>query len=88
MSWNTYKTTGEWVHNNQVIMDIKCILSEEFVDYRYHKVTYALKQDYEYLINHKKIYDLMSDNQLLNKYRYRSGSKRAMRKRTTTKSSV
>ncbi len=52
--WNTYKTAGEWVHNDQVILDIKYILSGEFVDYGYHKVTYALKQEYNYLINHKK----------------------------------
>ena len=36
-SWNTYKTAGAWVHNDQVILDIKYILSEEFVDCGYPK---------------------------------------------------
>lgn len=75
-SWRTFKITGEWANNEQVIFDILSILNEEFVDYGYYKVTCALRQDYQYLINPKKVYRLMSENQLLNKHRNKPRSSR------------
>jgi putative transposase len=65
-STSTLKTNNTWVINEQVIIDIIEIRSEEFVDYGYRKMTYALKQDYDYVINEKKVYRLMTENKLLN----------------------
>lgn len=58
---------GELVDNIEVVGDIKSLLSQEFVDYGYHKVTHWLKQNKGYIINKKKVYRLMSEHDLLNK---------------------
>ncbi len=60
----TQKTDGALVSNQTVIEEIKNILSGEFVCYGYQKVTVALKKN-DYLINHKKVYRLMDENNLL-----------------------
>ena len=63
----TMKVGGTWVNNSTVIADIKRILSQEFVDYGYLKMTYELNdEDYQYIINAKKVYRLMRENELLN----------------------
>jgi len=59
---------GSWVSNDQVVKDIEGILAEEFVDYGYLKVTHWLRQEKDYVINPKKVYRLMGQNGLLNKF--------------------
>ncbi|MBU1822189.1 MAG: transposase [Bacteroidetes bacterium] len=44
---------------------IKSLLSEEFVDYGYLKTTVYLRDEMNYLINPKKVYRLMKENDLL-----------------------
>ena len=66
VSTKTFKTDGSWVDNAQVVKNIEEILAVEFVDYGYLKMTHALRQDYDYIINSKKVYRLMGENQLLN----------------------
>lgn len=61
----TLTTTGQRVPNEQVVTDIKAVLTEEFVDYGYLKMTYYLKDTLGYMINHKKVYRLMQVNRLL-----------------------
>jgi len=63
----TLTTDGEMISNTQVIVDIKEILAEEFVDYGYLKVTHWLRQEKNYIINPKKVYRLMDEEGLLNK---------------------
>jgi transposase InsO family protein len=63
----TFKKSGERVSNNQVVAEIEFELSQEFVDYGYLKTTYLLRDEYDYIINAKKVYNLMSINDLLNK---------------------
>jgi len=58
---------GELVSNSEVVVQIKELLSREFVDYGYLKVTHWLRQNYFYIINPKKVYRLMRENGLLNK---------------------
>lgn len=55
---------GKVVVNEEVIGSIKKLLSEEFVCYGYKKVSASLKQ-LKYLINDKKVYRLMDENNLL-----------------------
>jgi putative transposase len=55
---------GKVVVNDEVIGSIKKLLSEEFVCYGYKKVSASLKQ-LKYLINDKKVYRLMDENNLL-----------------------
>lgn len=74
-SW-TYKENGGKVSNEQVVKDIIWILSQEFVDYGYLKVTYWLKAEKKYLINAKKVYRLMGENNLLNRFKPRKKTKR------------
>jgi len=62
----TYTVDGMCVLNDQVVSEIKELLSQEFVDYGYRKVTHWLRQNKKYVINEKKVYRLMKDNQLLN----------------------
>ena len=57
----TFTKSGEQIHNETVIEDIKRILSQEFVDYGYLKVTHWLRQEMGYLINPKKVYRLMKE---------------------------
>ena len=65
-STHTKRTDQTTVTNEQVVEDIQKILSEEFVDYGYLKTTHALRQEYGYIINHKKVYNLMKEHKLLN----------------------
>ncbi len=62
----TITQNGEYVCNNQVVKQIEELLSKEFVDYGYIKVTHWLRQEYGYIINPKKVYRLMRENGLLN----------------------
>lgn len=65
----TYTIGGQKVSNDRVLEDIKEVLSLEFVDYGYLKVTHWLRQHKGYIINPKKVYRLMKEEGLLNKYR-------------------
>lgn len=67
-SQSTMCVDGSWVSNEQVVRDIEEILGEEFVDYGYLKVTHWLRQEKDYIINPKKVYRLMGENGLLNKF--------------------
>lgn len=60
----TRKMDGNLVSNQTVVDEIKNILSGEFVCYGYQKVTVVLKTK-EFVINHKKVYRLMDENNLL-----------------------
>ena len=66
ISTHTYTLGGMRVSNEQLVADIADILSREFVDYGYTKVTYALRDEFEYRINRKKVYRLMREHGLLN----------------------
>jgi len=63
-SSHTGKKDGSMVANEQVVDDIKTVLSGDFVCYGYHKVTVELRQ-MNYIINPKKVYRLMDENNLL-----------------------
>jgi len=63
-STTTPKLNGTEVSNDVVVNEIRKIISGEFVCYGYQNVTSELK-DLEYVINHKKVYRLMDENQLL-----------------------
>jgi putative transposase len=67
ISQMTRKQEGGWVTNKEVVKDIENILSQEFVDYGYVKVTHWLQQEKQYIINKKKVYRLMQSEGLLNK---------------------
>jgi transposase InsO family protein len=60
----TLKCDGAIATNTEVVEDIKKILSGEFVCYGYQNVTAELK-NLGYIINHKKVYRLMDESQLL-----------------------
>lgn len=60
----TFKTDGCAVSNTDVVEQIKVILGGEFVCYGYQKVTVELKNRL-FTINHKKVYRLMDENNLL-----------------------
>ncbi len=62
----TSKTDGTVVSNEEVVRQIKRLLDHEFVDYGYIKVTHWLCKRGDYLINKKKVYRLMKENNLLN----------------------
>jgi len=64
VSTTTKKRDGTEVGNNEVVQEIKEIVSREFVCYGYQNVTAELK-DMDYIINHKKVYRLMDENKLL-----------------------
>lgn len=72
----TLKKDGKQVSNAQVLEDIIWILGQEFVDYGYLKVTYWLRDEKDYIINAKKVYRLMRENGLLNRFIPRKKSKR------------
>jgi putative transposase len=61
----TRTVSGAWVHNDDVVAALSALLKMEFVDYGYLKCTYHLRDELGYLINHKKVFRLMRDNQLL-----------------------
>jgi transposase InsO family protein len=60
----TYKTDGSIHSNEQVVDDIKSVLQNEFCCYGYHNVTSELRDQF-YIINPKKVYRLMNENNLL-----------------------
>ena len=61
----TYQTNGACVPDRAVVEDIKNLLGEEFVDYGYLRTTVCLRDEMDYLINPKKVYRLMKENNLL-----------------------
>jgi putative transposase len=63
-SSHTVKKDGTSVPNADVVERIKGILSQEFCCYGYQTVTREL-QELKYDINHKKVYRLMDENNLL-----------------------
>lgn len=60
----TFRQDGPRVDDTLVIEEIKGILSQEFCCYGYHNVTDELR-DMGYIINHKKVYRLMKEQNLL-----------------------
>lgn len=63
-STHTPKKDGELVSNEVVVQDIKRALGREFCCYGYHNITSDLR-DMNYIINHKKVYRLMDESNLL-----------------------
>lgn len=61
----TFTNKGVVVPNNYLIEQIEELLREEFVDYGYIKVTWWLRREHDYIINFKKVYRLMKENNLL-----------------------
>ncbi len=74
-SISTTKQDGSVVNNLVVIEDIKEILSQEFCCYGYHNVTDELRA-LDYIINDKKVYRLMDEQNLLLGKVIRSSGKR------------
>src|SRR5690625_7173106 len=66
-STHTMTGNGSYLCNQAVVERIQQILSGEFVDYGYEKVTHALLQRYVYQMNKKKVYRLMNQADLLYK---------------------
>ena len=63
-STHTHMRDGRIVSNDHVVEDIRKILNQEFCCYGYQTVTDDL-QDLQYNINHKKVYRIMDENNLL-----------------------
>lgn len=63
-STHTMRRDGTEVDNAQVVEDIRRVLDREFCCYGYHNITAELR-DMGYRINHKKVYRLMDENNLL-----------------------
>jgi hypothetical protein len=63
-SSTTVCKTGEIVSNDVIIENIKEIISTEFTEYGYQTITMLLKQR-NFVINHKKVYRIMKENNLL-----------------------
>lgn len=57
---------GNWVEDSLVVEAIKKMLGQDFIDYGYIRTTAALKQQ-GYIINKKKVYRLMKEQNLLYK---------------------
>lgn len=72
----TLTKDGQMVSNEKVVEQISDLLSEEFVDYGYLKVTHWLRKRKGYIINSKKVYRLMSESGLLNKIKPKKKGKR------------
>ncbi|HWP91556.1 MAG TPA: IS3 family transposase [Thermodesulfobacteriota bacterium] len=68
-------SSGGLFPEQRVIEEIKDLLSKEFVNYGYIKVSRYLK-DLGYIINKKRVYRIMKENRLLLKMRIRSLGKR------------
>jgi transposase InsO family protein len=66
---------GQLFSEQAVIEEIKHLLSQEFVNYGYIKVSMYLK-DKGYIINKKRVYRIMKENRLLLNKRIRSSRKR------------
>ena len=60
----TYHKSKGWVHQDAVLASVKAILSHEFIDCGYRLMNSYLQKD-GYLINHKKLYRIMSEQGLL-----------------------
>ena len=66
------------ITDEQLLLDITDLLSKEFVCYGYKKVTKYLQRS-GYIINRKKVFRLMKENNLLNyTYNYRSPARRVV----------
>ncbi len=63
-STHTTMQDGSRVSNESVSAAIRQILNQEFVNYGYEKITVSLRNQ-NYIINKKKVYRLMSEQQLL-----------------------
>lgn len=63
-STHTLKHNGTMFSNELVVQDIRKALSREFCCYGYHNITDDLR-DMDYIINHKKVYRLMNEHNLL-----------------------
>lgn len=63
-SHHTCRVDGTLVSNETVVELIRMILSQEFCCYGYQVITDELKE-LQYIINHKKVYRLMDENNLL-----------------------
>lgn len=63
----TLLKNGKTVNNREVISKIEKILDHPFVDYGYLKMTHKLRQDYDMIINPKKVFRLMKESNLLQK---------------------
>jgi putative transposase len=63
-STHTLKQTGERMPNETVLESIRKILGQEFCCYGYQNVTAELRS-MQYIINEKKVYRLMDENNLL-----------------------
>jgi transposase InsO family protein len=63
-STHTSKKEGIVLSNELVVEDIKKALGREFCCYGYHNITDDLR-DLDYIINHKKVYRLMNEHNLL-----------------------
>jgi hypothetical protein len=59
----TMKLDGSWIENQEVVSSIRHLLQTEFNALGYEYITHELKK--EYLINKKKVYRLMQENNLL-----------------------
>lgn len=74
-STHTLTHEGKRVPNEQIVEDIKLIVSREFADWGYEITAAILKRNY--LINEKKVYRLMDENNLLLNRHIRTTGKRA-----------
>lgn len=74
-STHTLTLDGSRVENNKVLEDIQDILKQEFVSYGYDLVNEELRA-MKYIINPKKTYRLMSENNLLMGKRIHTSGKR------------
>jgi putative transposase len=63
-STHTCKVDGSKVTNEMVIEEIRLILNQEFCCYGYQTITDDLR-DLQFIINEKKVYRLMDENNLL-----------------------
>ena len=63
-SSHTLTRKGKSITNNQVVDQIKEMLSRPFIDYGYQRVTHELRSS-GLIINPKKVYRLMKEHQLL-----------------------
>lgn len=61
----TFTQKSYCVDNQAVVEQITELLSQEFVDYGYLKTTHFLRQEFDYVINPKKVYRLMKEGGLL-----------------------
>lgn len=63
-STHTLKMDGRVVSNKEVVEEIVTLISPEYHDYGYQIITDLLKR-LQYIINHKKVYRLMKEEDLL-----------------------